>query len=157
MEISQNISMLRKKAGYSQAFLAKLLGVDKNTVSAWEKGVQKPQSDNICALTKIFNTSADELLGLIKISVPSYDCEFGLEFRPEFRQEFNLDIQRSALFGLSHFREDRRMSRKDLADALGVTPKTIHNWESKGIPKLKIYQNLFTIFDFDGETFQSLR
>lgn len=157
MEISGNITMLRKIAGYSQASLAKLLNVDKSTVNAWEKGVQKPQSDNICALAKTFKVSADELLGLAEIPAKACDCEFGVEFRPEFRQKFNLDIERAALWGLSDLREERCMSRKELAKALGVTPKTIRNWESKGIPKLKIYQNFFTVFDLDSETFRSLR
>ncbi len=139
-------------AGYSQVFLAQLLGVDKSTVGAWESGAQKPGSDNICALCKTLGVSADELLGL-KESPRRQVMEFGLEFR----QEPNMEIERLAGIGLSELREDAGMSRRDLAGVLDVTEKTVGNWEQYGLPGLKQYQKIFKLFDLDTDTFQYLR
>ena len=157
MAISGSIKGLRKEKGYSQVDLAKLLKVDKQTVGAWERGAQKPGSDNICALARIFKVSADELLGLKKNSVNIHGGEFGLEFRPEFRQEPNLYIERLNGLCLSDIMEDRGVTRKDLAKKLDVTAKTVSNWQTKGLPNLKNYQKIFTVLELDIETFHALR
>ena len=155
MGISDNIREQRKKKGYSQIRLAELLMVDRYTVGAWERGVQRPGSGSVCALSKIFMVSADELLGLNE----SFGCDgFGLEFRPEFKQEPNLDIERNdGGLGLSDIMEERGISRKTLAAALGVTKKTICNWETKGLPGLQYYQRIFEVLDIDIDTFNALR
>ena len=157
MEISDRIKGLRKTRGFSQEYLAELLKVDKHTVGAWERGLQQPGSGSVCALSKVFMVSADELLGLNKIPCRC-DC-FGLEFRTEFRQEPNLEIERGRepLFGLSDIMEERGISRKALAASLGVTKKTIRNWETKGLPGIQHYQRIFEILNFDIDAFNALR
>ena len=161
MDISGNIRNFRKIAGYSQGFLADLLNVNKGTVGAWERGAQKPGSDNICELARIFKVSADELLGLKDNAVFRYGRrdEFGLELRPEFVQEYkyNLNIARHNYLSLSDIMEERGMSRKDLAKELDVTAKTVCNWETKGLPGLQYYQRMFKVLNFDIDTFQALR
>lgn len=154
MGISENISGLRKMAGYSQVILASLLNVDKSTVSAWENGVRKPSGDNICALSRVLNVSFDELLGIV--SAEGYDRRYGFEHRPGFTQKANRYLERGLGLKLSELREEKGMSRKEFADGLGVTPKTIRNWELKGMPKLKIYQILFEILELDAEAFQNM-
>ena len=157
MRISKKIRGLRKKAGYSQVILAEILNIDKGTVSAWERGAQKPGSDNICALTKVFGITSDELLGLGRRRADLYGQEFGWEFRPGFLQKCNLDIERLAGLGLSELMEERGISRAELAKFLEITPKTVYNWESKGLPFLGYYKKIVSIFDLDKETFQSLK
>lgn len=152
MGISENIRGMRKMAGYSQVFLAKLIKVDKCTVGAWENGIQKPNSDHICALCKVFKVSADELLGL-KAGPRYYNQEFGLEFD----QEPNPEIERAAGIGLSELREEYGMTRRELAGALDVTVRTVGNWEANGLPGIKQYQKIFRLFDLDRDTFQDLR
>lgn len=64
-----NISMLRKRAGLSQAELGKALGVAQNTVSAWEKGARQPDSFMLKALADFFNVSTDTILGYTNANI----------------------------------------------------------------------------------------
>lgn len=157
MSISGSIKGLRKKKGYSQVDLAKLLKVNKHTVGAWERGVQEPRSDHIRTLTKIFGVSADEILGLQKNAAKEQNDGFGLELRFEFRQRANLYIERAGAYGLSDIMQDKGVSCKDLAKQLEVTAKTVSNWQTKGLPGLRNYQKLFTVLDFDADTFCRLQ
>lgn len=54
---------LREKKGYSQAQLARILGVKQSTVGMWESGKNKPQNPSLEALANMFNVSTDYLLG----------------------------------------------------------------------------------------------
>lgn len=53
---------MRLKAGFSQSKLAKLLGVDRTSVSKWDLGLSTPKLKTLLKLTKIFKCSFDELL-----------------------------------------------------------------------------------------------
>ena len=54
---------LREKANMNQVELAKKMGFDKSTMSKIEDGTRKVSSDELRKLSKIFNVSADYLLG----------------------------------------------------------------------------------------------
>ena len=54
---------LRKKAGLSQPQLAKEIGLTKQTVSLWERGVRRPSFETMGDLTDFFNVSLAYLLG----------------------------------------------------------------------------------------------
>ena len=43
--LKENIRRLRKDKGYSQETLAEALGVVRQTVSKWEKGLSVPDAD----------------------------------------------------------------------------------------------------------------
>lgn len=60
--LSDNIRNFRKKNNMSQDELAEKLNVSRQSVSLWETGQTQPTIDNITALAKIFNVSADMLL-----------------------------------------------------------------------------------------------
>ena len=60
--LSDNIRNLRKSNNMSQDDLAEKLGVSRQSVSLWENGQTQPTVENIIALTKIFNVTANELL-----------------------------------------------------------------------------------------------
>ena len=62
--IGERIRFLRDKAGYTQTYLAKKLGVSRSAVNGWEMSVAIPSLANIIELSKIFNVSADYLLCL---------------------------------------------------------------------------------------------
>src|SRR5690554_1994051 len=62
MTIGQKIKELRKKHNYTQEELANKLNVSRQTVSKWENDITLPDSNNIFALSKLFNTSTDYLL-----------------------------------------------------------------------------------------------
>lgn len=58
--IGRNIKRLRKTAGYSQEYLAKLLGVTQGAVSQWEKDRTIPDTPFMLEMAKIFNVPLDE-------------------------------------------------------------------------------------------------
>lgn len=57
---------IRLRAGLTQVQLAEKLGVKQTTLSGWECGVKKPNSDTICNLAITLNCTTDELLGIEK-------------------------------------------------------------------------------------------
>lgn len=61
-EIGLRISVLRKKAGLSQAELAEKLGISAQAVSKWESGKNLPDIDIFCELAWLFNTSIDTMV-----------------------------------------------------------------------------------------------
>ncbi len=62
MTIAERIAELRKRAGYTQADLAKLLNVDQSAVSQWERGRVKPLKKIQPELARVLNCTVDELL-----------------------------------------------------------------------------------------------
>lgn len=54
----------REEAGLSQKEVAISLGVSAPTVSDWESGKKNPNSTNLRELVKLYNASADYLLGI---------------------------------------------------------------------------------------------
>ncbi len=63
-EIRFKIKDLRKESGLTQKALAKLLNKSVTGVASWEQGLSEPNVNDIRLLCKIFNVSADYLLGL---------------------------------------------------------------------------------------------
>lgn len=64
MTIGERIKMLRKQHSMTQEKLAESLSVSYQAVSKWECGLSSPDLSLIPQLTKLFNISADELLGI---------------------------------------------------------------------------------------------
>ena len=62
IKFKENLKELRKERGLTQSELAKLIGVDQRTVSAWEKGVCEPSFCMLYKLCEIFEESFDGLL-----------------------------------------------------------------------------------------------
>lgn len=73
--IADKIKFLREQNGYSQAALAKELGITRSSVNAWEMGISVPSTQYIVELSHLFNVSSDYLLG---ISSDSYIDTCGL-------------------------------------------------------------------------------
>lgn len=61
-QIGLRISVLRKKAGLSQAELAEKLSVSPQAVSKWESGKNLPDIDAFCELAWLFNTTLDSIV-----------------------------------------------------------------------------------------------
>lgn len=59
----ERIHDLRERSGMTQTDLAMRMGVTRSGVNAWEMGVSKPSLDNLLALSRIFHTTTDYLLG----------------------------------------------------------------------------------------------
>ena len=54
---------LRKKMGLSQSELGKILGVTKSSISGYEKGLRVPSMEVLLIMIKLFDVSADYMLG----------------------------------------------------------------------------------------------
>ena len=63
MFIGYRLKLLRKQYHLSQIDLGRLLGVSKVSVSSYEKGLRNPSMQTLLTILRIFNVSADYLLG----------------------------------------------------------------------------------------------
>lgn len=59
--VGNNIKKLRRQLGYSQVQFAALLHVTQSAVSQWEIGTTRPDTDQLIAISKLFNISMDSL------------------------------------------------------------------------------------------------
>ena len=57
------LKTLRKENDTTQCELADKLGVKQSTVSSWEIGRSRPTFEQVIAISNIFNTTTDYLLG----------------------------------------------------------------------------------------------
>ena len=62
MKFEEKLIKLRKEQALSQEDLAEELNVTRQTISKWELGQTKPDSEKIMEMAKLFNISTDELL-----------------------------------------------------------------------------------------------
>lgn len=62
--LADRIRLLRESMDLTQADLARMLGISRSGVNAWEMGLTVPSTPYIVELAKIFNISADYLLGI---------------------------------------------------------------------------------------------
>ena len=59
---AKNLVTLRKTKKITQTELAKILGVDQRTISAWEKGVCEPSLSMLENLCEFFDETFDSIL-----------------------------------------------------------------------------------------------
>lgn len=64
MVIGERIKELRMELGLSQAKLGDTLAVSQDTISLWEKSKALPNTEYIILMCKVFDVSADYILGL---------------------------------------------------------------------------------------------
>jgi len=62
--VGKMIKKLREQAGHTQLELAKLLGVSRTSVTAWENGTNSPTATYLIELSKLYGSSVDYMLGL---------------------------------------------------------------------------------------------
>lgn len=60
--ISHRIKELRERNQFSQAELAKILGIIRSSVNAWEMGISVPSTKYVIELAHLFSVSSDYLL-----------------------------------------------------------------------------------------------
>jgi len=77
--LGDKISELRTSAHLTQQALADALGVSKNTVFSWEKGIRKPDIDMLQNIASYFKVSIDKLMGNSEPTIPDEnDIKFAL-------------------------------------------------------------------------------
>jgi DNA-binding XRE family transcriptional regulator len=60
----ERIKMMRKLRGFTRSEFAKLLGVSRPLIAAYETGTREPSLKNLIALVQALNINTDWLLGL---------------------------------------------------------------------------------------------
>ena len=64
VKFGERLKELRLEKNMTQTTLAKLIAVDRRTISNWESSTREPDLETFVKLATILNTSADYLLGL---------------------------------------------------------------------------------------------
>lgn len=64
MLFGNNFKRLRRENGLSQKDVAGQLGVHQSNVSDWENDVSRPEYENLIQLSKIYQCTIAELLGI---------------------------------------------------------------------------------------------
>lgn len=60
----ETIKDLRTARGWTQADLARRLGITRNGVNSWEQGLSVPSPASLVELAKVFSVTTDYLLGV---------------------------------------------------------------------------------------------
>ncbi|MDE6757756.1 MAG: helix-turn-helix transcriptional regulator [Clostridia bacterium] len=94
MEMKNILKTLRKTQKISQYELAKKLGIGQATICQWERGLAKPSSDALIALSKFYAVSADFLLG---INDDMHGSELGEEYQELIGRYDNLTREQKRL------------------------------------------------------------
>ena len=62
MELNEKLISLRKQNKLTQAQVAETLDVSRQAISNWETGAVLPSTDNLKALSRLYQVPADSLL-----------------------------------------------------------------------------------------------
>lgn len=63
MALSENIKLMRESRGLSQSELAEKIGLQKQNVSVYERGVKVPTVEKLVVIADTLQCSTDKLLG----------------------------------------------------------------------------------------------
>lgn len=65
--IAEKIRDLRQARGWTQAELARRMGITRNGINSWEQGLSMPSPGSLVDLSIIFLVSTDYLLGVERL------------------------------------------------------------------------------------------
>ena len=60
--IADRIKLLRQKNDMTQSDLARILGITRSSVNAWEMGISVPSTQYIIEMSRIFHVSTDYIM-----------------------------------------------------------------------------------------------
>ena len=87
MELNEKLISLRKKNKLTQAQVSETLDVSRQAISNWETGAVLPSTDNLIALSRLYQVPADHLLNddsdLIPVPVEEKEVDKEEETPPE--------------------------------------------------------------------------
>lgn len=125
---SDLLKQLRANKGVSQVELARAIGVSNGNVGDWERGRSKPGYDALVALTRYFEISASQLLGLDdnlenkRSDLATYKHEQGLSCDGSPLSEEEADLvamfrllpshEKEDLFDLAYFKYKKYVEKK---------------------------------------------
>ncbi|MBQ7348847.1 MAG: helix-turn-helix transcriptional regulator [Clostridia bacterium] len=64
MKFGENFKRIRLQCNLSQKDVAKKLKLNQSNVSNWEKDKSRPEYENLIELSRLYNVSLYELLGI---------------------------------------------------------------------------------------------
>lgn len=64
MNFGENLQKIRKEKNISQETLAEMLGISRQAVSKWEQNTGYPEMEKLLKLSKVLNTTLDELINV---------------------------------------------------------------------------------------------
>ena len=73
LSLADRIKSLRESAGLTQAEIARILGISRSGVNAWEMGISIPSTQCVVELANFFNVSTDYILGVSSSSAISVE------------------------------------------------------------------------------------
>lgn len=121
--MSERIAEARKAIGMSQKTLAKELGIAANTLSGYENGNHKPDSDILVAVSSITGCTVDYLLnrvdGFHEYYDPNNQKKAPAPAEAETR-EISLEETDKLLVALGLIKEGEQLSDDDLAFLEGI-------------------------------------
>jgi transcriptional regulator with XRE-family HTH domain len=111
-EIARRLREERSAQGISQAEAGKQLGVAQATYAGWEIGRAVPDSRFLRAIADFLDLTVAETSQLVSVPV-------------------RVDVTHLSAFGrlLGQRREELQLTRDDLAERVGVMPRTVRAWE----------------------------
>lgn len=62
MTMGNRIAEARKKKGYTQEYVALILGISRQAVYKWEKDQSRPDTTNLIALAELLDVTVDDLI-----------------------------------------------------------------------------------------------
>ena len=135
----EKLKMLRKKQGFTQKEVARLLGTVQGVYSKWERGVYEPNYENLSMLACIFDVSIDFLLSdYIEFSKDKY-----LRMQESYLIISNVFPQR-----LKEIRIKRGLTQTEVGEKVGVKQSTFTNWENgKREPNFEIVIKLADLLE----------
>ena len=135
----EKLKMLRKKQGFTQKEVARLLGTVQGVYSKLERGVYEPNYENLSMLACIFDVSIDFLLSdYIEFSKDKY-----LRMQESYLIISNVFPQR-----LKEIRIKRGLTQTELGEKVGVKQSTFTNWENgKREPNFEIVIKLADLLE----------
>lgn len=99
MELNEKLVALRKKKGLSQAELAEAINVSRQAISRWEVGTAIPSADNLMWLSKFYEVSMDDLMGVATDDKqPTYEEQQVTAKKPVFPKNIAIVVCVIAVF-----------------------------------------------------------
>lgn len=87
--LSERLAKARTQKGYTQQQIAELLECNRATVTNYENGKRTPDVDTIVKLAKLYEVSADYLLGLSPAESADRDNRYVTsESQPDYKAEY---------------------------------------------------------------------
>lgn len=84
MMLGDRLRQARETKGWSLVDVAAQTGWHFSTIAGWERGVRKPDPDKLATLARLYDVSADVLLGLTDDPSPTPSHDEGRVVRRDF-------------------------------------------------------------------------